>query len=165
MIRLQFSLRDMFAWISFYAILIMVLKPSALRYTLVSTIGALAVGTGFVVGYGLISSALDRWSLRVSYFTCALGVSLEAAMVLLFCFPPLFPFERGPIIAPLMLVSVLAFRYFCHFAALTVISSGAALCCCRTRRAARWLLAANTPGLLVSEWVVVYVLYHVAVAS
>lgn len=155
MIRLQFSLRDLFAWISFYAILIMVLKPSALRYTLVSTIGALAVGTGFVVGYGLISSALDRWSLRVSYFTLALGASLGGALLFLFLFPPSLP----PIIAPLMLV-----WYFRHFAELTVISSGAALCCCRTRRAARWLLAANTPGLLVSGWVVVYVLYHVAVA-
>ena len=88
-LRLRFSLRDLFAWISFYAILVAVVHPRG--YTLVPAIGAFAVGTGFVLGYGLISSTLDRRSLRVSYFTCALGVSLEAALVLVSFFPPLFP--------------------------------------------------------------------------
>jgi len=161
-LRLRFSLRDLFAWISFYAILVAVVHPRG--YTLVPAIGAFAVGTGFVLGYGLISSTLDRRSLRVSYFTCALGVSLEAALVLLSFFPPLFPSEWGPF-APLLVVGLLLLRYFCALAALTVISVGAALCCCRRSRAARWLLVANAPSLLLLGWVVSFTAYQFAVAS
>jgi hypothetical protein len=160
-LHLRFSLRDLFAWISFYAVLVALLSP--LDYHLMPAIGAFAVGTGFLVAYGLISFTLDRRSLRVSYFTCALGVSLGAALVLVPQFPPAFPSECGPFV-PLLLVGILLLRYFCAFTGLTVISFGAALCCCRTRRAGRWLLVANTPGLLYSGWVVACAVHDVAVA-
>ncbi|MCY2987706.1 MAG: hypothetical protein NTY19_07570 [Planctomycetota bacterium] len=161
-IRLRFSLRDLLACIAFYAILVVAVHPAG--YALVPEIGAFAVGTSFVIGYGLISFTLDRRALRVSYFTCALGNSLAAALALLFCLPPAIPPDWG-LTCTLLITGALLLHYFSAIALFAIVSSIAALCCCRRSRAARWLLLANAPNLLIVLCVVIYTVYQAVAAS
>ena len=123
-----------------------------------------------------------RGWLGITYFACALAYVVAIGFVTLLLFPPTLPpkpplpfwaglyhlvsgdFVRDiaqEIVAAIVLIS----HYIMTVIVCTLVSTGVALVFVRRQRKARWLLLMNTPGILLSIYVVTAVVYDGLIAA
>ncbi len=120
--------------------------------------------------------------LGISYFACALSYVVAIGFVTLQLFPPPappkppLPFWSGlyhlvsggfirEIAEEIAAALALIVHYLMTIIACTLTSTGIALIDARRRRESRWLLIMNTPGILLSVYVIAAIAYDETIAA